>query len=140
MAIPSIFQRLGLLMASTTLALSAQAAEPQKIRLGINDSPQNAALERAAEVAREKGVEVEIVAFSDWNTPNLALAHGDIDVNYFQHQPFLDNANAQNGYGLVSIAYGVENKVGLYSKRVKSFAEVPDGATVAVADDPVNQG
>ncbi|MDT3720619.1 MetQ/NlpA family ABC transporter substrate-binding protein [Pseudomonas oryzihabitans] len=140
MAIPSILQRLWLLLASGALALSAQAAEPQKIRLGINDSPQNAALERAAELAREKGVEVEIVAFSDWNTPNLALAHGDIDVNYFQHQPFLDNANAQNGYGLVPIAYGVENKVGLYSKRVKSFAEVPDGATVAVADDPVNQG
>ena len=81
MAIPPLFQRLGLLLASTTLALSALAAEPQKIRLGINDSPQNAALERAAEVARERGVEVEIVAFSDWNTPNLALAHGDIDVN-----------------------------------------------------------
>jgi len=140
MTIPSFVRRLGLLLASSVLVLSAQAADLQKIRLGITESPQNAALELAAELAKEKGVEVEIVAFSDWNTPNLALAHGDIDVNYFQHQPFLDNANAQNGYGLVPIAYGVENKVGLYSKRVKSFAEVPDGATVAVADDPVNQG
>lgn len=140
MTIASFVRRLGLLLVGSALVLSAQAADLQKIRIGINDSPQNAALELAAELAKEKGVEVEIVSFSDWNTPNLALAHGDIDINYFQHQPFLDNANAQNGYGLVPIAYGVENKVGLYSKRVKSFAEVPDGATVAVADDPVNQG
>ncbi|QDD87942.1 MetQ/NlpA family ABC transporter substrate-binding protein [Pseudomonas oryzihabitans] len=140
MTIPSFLQRLGLFLASSILALSAQAADLQKIRLGVTESPQSAALELAAKLAREKGVDVEIVSFSDWNTPNLALAHGDIDVNYFQHQPFLENANAQNGYGLVPIAYGVENKVGLYSKRVKSFAEVPDGATVAVADDPVNQG
>ncbi|KTS71330.1 methionine ABC transporter substrate-binding protein [Pseudomonas oryzihabitans] len=140
MTIPSFLQRFGLFLASSILVLSAQAADLQKIRLGVTESPQSAALELAAKLAREKGVDVEIVSFSDWNTPNLALAHGDIDVNYFQHQPFLENANAQNGYGLVPIAYGVENKVGLYSKRVKSFAEVPDGATVAVADDPVNQG
>lgn len=118
----------------------AAVADPAHIRLGINDSPQNAALELAAQLAKEKGIDVEIVAFSDWNTPNLALANGDIDVNYFQHQPFLENARAQNGYDLVPIAYGVENKVGLYSKKITAFDQVKDGDTVAVADDPVNQG
>lgn len=110
------------------------------IRIGINDSPQNAAIEVAVERAAAEGLRVELISFSDWNTPNIALANGDIDVNYFQHQPFLENANAQNGFDLVPLAYGVENRVGLYSNRVTSFDQVKDGDSVAVADDPVNQG
>lgn len=131
----------GRLLAATSLLISfAGSAHADTLRLGINDSPQNAAIELAAQLVKEKGVDVEVLSFSDWNTPNLALANGDIDVNYFQHQPFLENAVEQNGYDLVPIAYGVENKVGLYSKKITQFDQVKDGDTVAVADDPVNQG
>lgn len=134
--------RLRPLLAGGLLAFAGSilAAPTSHIRIGVNDSPQNAAIEVAAQRAAEKGIDVEIVSFSDWNTPNLALNNGDIDVNYFQHQPFLENAKAQNGYDLVPIGYGVQNKVGLYSNRITSFAQVKDGDTVAVADDPVNQG
>ncbi|MBD1554806.1 MetQ/NlpA family ABC transporter substrate-binding protein [Pseudomonas typographi] len=125
---------------AATLFSGLALADPQHIKIGINDSPQNAAIELAAQLAKEKGIEVEVLSFSDWNTPNLALANGDIDINYFQHQPFLENAIAQNGYDLVPLAYGVENKVGLYSKKITAFNQVKDGDTVAVADDPVNQG
>ncbi|WP_462380493.1 MetQ/NlpA family ABC transporter substrate-binding protein [Pseudomonas sp. Marseille-QA0892] len=132
---------IGHLLAALSLSISlATSAHADTVRLGINDSPQNAAIELAAGLAKEQGVDVEVLSFSDWNTPNLALANGDIDVNYFQHQPFLENAVEQNGYDLVPIAYGVENKVGLYSKKVTGFDQVKDGDTVAVADDPVNQG
>ena len=64
----------------------------------------------------------------------------DIDVNYFQHIPFLENANKQGGYNFVSIAPGTIMKIGLYSKKVKSFSELKDGAKVAIANDPVNGG
>lgn len=140
MQLPAFLKRL--LVVAPLLALSAgQAlAADNHLRIGINDSPQNAAIELAAQLAKEKGIEVEVLSFSDWNTPNLALSNGDLDINYFQHQPFLENAVQQNGYDLVPIAYGVENKVGLYSKKITSFNEVKDGDTVAVADDPVNQG
>lgn len=137
MSIRSIV-RFSLLSSLLLAPLAGMAAG--HLRIGINDSPQNAAIEVAVKRAAEQGLDVEIVSFSDWNTPNLALANGDIDINYFQHQPFLENAIAQNHYDLVPLAYGVENLVGLYSNKVKSFAEVKDGDTVAVADDPVNQG
>ena len=83
---------------------------------------------------------MKIVEFTDWNTPNAALANKDIDVNYFQHIPFLENANKQGGYNFVSIAPGTIMKIGLYSKKVKSFSELKDGAKVAIANDPVNGG
>lgn len=120
--------------------LMGQALAAEHIRVGINDSPQNAALEVAASKAKAQGLDVELISFSDWNTPNLALNNGDLDLNYFQHQPFLENAIAQNGFKLVPIGVGVENKVGLYSKKITAFDQLKDGATVAVADDPVNQG
>ena len=140
MSIRSVLRH-SLLLSVLLTPLASFAAQPtQHIRIGINDSPQNVALEVAAKRAAAKGLDVELVSFSDWNTPNIALNNGDIDVNYFQHQPFLDNANKQNGFDLVPIGLGVENRVGLYSNKVKSFDEVKDGDTVAVADDPVNQG
>ncbi|UFH50411.1 MetQ/NlpA family ABC transporter substrate-binding protein [Pseudomonas sp. KNUC1026] len=132
-----------LLRSLTAVALAGwlgQAHAAEHIRLGINDSPQNAALEVAASKAKAQGLDVELISFSDWNTPNLALNNGDLDLNYFQHQPFLENAIAQNGFKLVPIGVGVENKVGLYSKKITAFDQLKDGATVAVADDPVNQG
>lgn len=134
------FKLLRSLSALVLAGLLGQALAAAPIRIGINDSPQNAALEVAASKARAQGIDVELISFSDWNTPNLALNNGDLDLNYFQHQPFLDNAIAQNGFKLVPIGVGVENKVGLYSKKITAFDQIKDGATVAVADDPVNQG
>lgn len=130
------------LIAGALLAFagSALAAPASHVRIGVVDSPQNAAIELAAQRAAEQGIEVEVVTFSDWNTPNLALNNGDIDVNYFQHQAFLENARAQNNYDLIPIGYGVQNRIALYSSRITSFGEVKDGDSVGVADDPVNQG
>lgn len=97
-------------------------------------------LEVAAAEAAKEGLKVDLVEFSDWISPNTTLAHGDIDANYFQHIPFLENAKKEGGYDLVPVAPGVLNNVGLYSKKYKSFAELPEGAKVAIANDPVNGG
>ena len=97
-------------------------------------------LETAVAEAEKQGLKVELVEFTDWIAPNVSLAAGDIDVNYFQHIPFLENAKAAAGFDLVPFAPGIINNVGLYSKKYKSFAELPEGATVAIANDPINGG
>lgn len=78
--------------------------------------------------------------FTDWIAPNTTLAAGDIDVNYFQHIPFLENANAAAGSDLVPFKPGIINNIGLYAKKYKSLDELPVGATVAIANDPINSG
>ncbi|MFQ6573510.1 MetQ/NlpA family ABC transporter substrate-binding protein [Pseudomonas sp. UM16] len=97
-------------------------------------------LEAAVSEAKKQGLSVELIEFSDWIAPNVSLASGDIDVNYFQHIPFLENAKAAAGFDLVPYAPGIINNVGLYSKHYKSFDELPKGASVAIANDPINSG
>lgn len=97
-------------------------------------------LQVAAEEAKAKGVNVKLVEFSDWNTPNITLNHGDIDANFFQHQPFLDNAKKQTDFKIKAFDVGAATHVGLYSKKIKSFDELKDHAKVVVPNDPVNQG
>ena len=97
-------------------------------------------LESAVEEAKKQGLKVELVEFTDWIAPNVSLAAGDIDVNYFQHIPFLENAKAQAGFDLKAYAPGIINNVGLYSKKYPRFADLPQGASVAIANDPINSG
>ena len=97
-------------------------------------------LEAAVEEAGKQGLKVELVEFTDWIAPNVSLAAGDIDVNYFQHIPFLENAKAAAGFDLVPYAPGIINNVGLSSKKYKSINDLPQGASVAIANDPINSG
>ncbi|QHA80393.1 MetQ/NlpA family ABC transporter substrate-binding protein [Pseudomonas mediterranea] len=97
-------------------------------------------LEAAVAEADKQGLKVELVEFSDWIAPNVSLASGDIDVNYFQHIPFLENAKVAAGFDLVPFAPGIINNVGLYSKKYKSFDDLPEGSSVAIANDPINSG
>ncbi|KWZ38898.1 methionine ABC transporter substrate-binding protein [Burkholderia savannae] len=127
-------------LASAALAAPLVHAESAPLKVGIATSPQIDALKIAAKEAKAQGLDVKIVEFTDWNTPNAALANKDIDVNYFQHIPFLENAKKQGGYDFVTIAPGTIMKIGLYSKKIKSFDQLKDGAMVAIANDPVNGG
>jgi len=97
-------------------------------------------LQVAAEEAKQQGINVKLVEFSDWNTPNITLNHGDIDANFFQHQPFLDNAKKETDFKIKAFAKGAATHVGLYSKKINSLDELKDGAKVVVPNDPVNQG
>ncbi|MET1077383.1 MAG: MetQ/NlpA family ABC transporter substrate-binding protein [Pseudomonas sp.] len=97
-------------------------------------------LEAAVAEAAKEGLQVELVEFTDWIAPNVSLASGDLDANYFQHIPFLENARQEGGYDLVPFAPGVINNVGLYSKAYRSFEALPNGAKVAIANDPINGG
>ncbi|ENV15937.1 MetQ/NlpA family ABC transporter substrate-binding protein [Acinetobacter guillouiae] len=114
-------------------------AGSEEITIGISP-PFAKPLQVAAEEAKKQGIHIKLVEFSDWNTPNITLNHGDIDANYFQHQPFLTNALKETDFKLKPIATGVATHVGLYSKKYDSLAAVPENARVVIPNDPVNQG
>ncbi|ANF59100.1 MetQ/NlpA family ABC transporter substrate-binding protein [Halotalea alkalilenta] len=128
------------LIASLVFALASASAAAAPLTLAVNSDPKADSVHAAAEVARRQGLEIEVVELTDWVTPNTALANGDFDFNYFQHRPFLDEAKRSLGLDLVAVDFGIEDKTCLYSSKHASVDELPDGATVAVADDPVNQG
>lgn len=139
----TITRRSALLSALALPALAlpvrrARATGPLKI--GVTPGAYADSIAAAATVAKAGGLDVDVVEFSDWTTPNVALQAGDLDVNYFQHRPFLDNAIKVRGYDFTDVGVGTLANIGLYSLRHKSFAEIPDGGSVAIANDPVNEG
>lgn len=120
------------------LASGPGAAIAKPLKVGTSGGPVADIMNFAAERARQQGIEVQVVEFSDWVTPNEALANGDIDTNLFQHIPFLNAAIKGRGYKLAPIAPTYVMPVGLFSNKVTSFDQVPDNAVVAIANDPVN--
>jgi D-methionine transport system substrate-binding protein len=114
----------------------ARAGTPLKV--GVSAGPYADILRFAADLAKKDGIDAQIIEFTDWTIPNAALAAGDLDVNNFQHQPYLDNQVATRGYGIVSIAKSIVVPFGLYSKKIGSLAEVKDGAATAIPNDPSN--
>lgn len=137
------FTVIGVIIAAVIIGLVVwnQQKKSGSDELVIGISPSFAKpLQVAAEEARQQGVNVKLVEFSDWNTPNITLNHGDIDANFFQHQPFLDNAKKETDFKIKAFAKGAATHVGLYSKKINSLDELKDGAKVVVPNDPVNQG
>lgn len=110
------------------------------LTVGVTPGALADSIETAATEARAQGLDVKVVEFSDWTTPNLALDNGDLDANYFQHLAFLDNAVKETGYKLVSVGLGILPNIGLYSEKYTALDQLPDGARIAVASDPVNGG
>ncbi len=131
--------RRGVLIGAMALATGrAMAAEP--LRVAVVAGPATPAMTLAGDNAKAEGVTVKVIELTDWITPNESLADGSIDVNYFQHLPYLDNAKATRHYDFVAVAPGTVSRIGLYSKRIGSFAQLRPRARVAIANDPVNAG
>ena len=89
----------------------------------------------AQEALKAEGIDLQIVQFSDYVTPNNALNSGDIDLNAFQHQIYLDNEIAQYNYEIETVGYTFIIPLNLYSHKVSSVDEIQDGDTVAIPDD-----
>ena len=89
---------------------------------------------------KDEGIDLEYVKFTDYSQPNTALASGDIDLNSFQHQFFLDNFNEEHGTDLVSIGNTVNAPLGIYSEKISDIAELKEGDKVAIPNDVTNGG
>jgi D-methionine transport system substrate-binding protein len=131
---------LGLAAVLSLAAALPAAAQAQKIRIGATPGPHAQILEAVKPIAAKKGLDLEIIEFSDYVVPNAALADGELEANSFQHQPYLDNQKADRGYKIETVAQTVNFPIGIYSKKHKSWDAVPNGATVAFPNDPTNGG
>ena len=144
---------LALLMALFIFPASGLAAE--KIVIGVTPFPHKDIMEVVKLILAEKGYELEIKEFSDYVQPNMALAEGQLDANFFQHQPYLDNMNKEKNLGLTSVAMIHVEPLGLYSTKIdelkklksgdfkgKLAALIPhlkSGAKISVPNDPTNE-
>ncbi|MDX7952613.1 MetQ/NlpA family ABC transporter substrate-binding protein [Lichenihabitans sp. Uapishka_5] len=123
-----------------TLAGIARGTAAETLKIGVLPGVYADSVNAAVADAAAQSIDLKVIEFSDWTTPNIALQAGDIDVNYFQHRPFLDNAIKAGGFDLTDAGIGVLANIGLYSLKHKSFAAIPENGSVAIASDPVNQG
>ena len=121
-------------------AIPAAAQSPQVLRVGVTPGPHAQILEAVKPIAAKRGLEIKIVEFSDYVVPNEALSAGELEANSFQNQPYLDNQKKDRGYKLETAGLTVNFPLGIYSKRHKSFDQVPAGGTIAIQNDPTNGG
>ncbi len=120
--------------------MACHKPSPNTIIVGTMAGPETDLVETAKEVAdKHYGLKVKIVAFSDYNLPNEALQDGSIDANVYQHLPYLQAASKAHGYTLQVIGKTFVYPTGIYSRKIKSLAELPPEATVAIPNDPTNE-
>lgn len=127
-----------------TLALIAAvacASAATKLVVGASSTPHAEILEAAKPLLAEKDIDLEIVIFDDYVQPNVQLEGGDLDANYFQHIPYLENFNAEQGTHLVALGAVHYEPMGIYVNPAKELdlTNIPDGATIAVPNDPTNE-
>nr|WP_317400968.1 MetQ/NlpA family lipoprotein [Plesiomonas shigelloides] len=122
-------------------ACGQKEADSNKIKVGVISGAEEQVAEVAKKVAKQQyGLDVELVSFSDYITPNAALADGSLDVNAFQHKPYLDQQIADRGYKLAVVGNSFVYPIAGYSKQIKNVSELADGASVALPNDPTNLG
>ena len=119
---------------------AAAPAEKKTITVGITPGYSEQVMEVVKKEAEKQGLKVEIKTFSDYVTPDQALAQKDIDLNSFQHEPFLLAFNKKNGTKLVSIGKTYLAPLRLYSTKIKNVADIKDGDKIAIPNDPSNGG
>ncbi|WP_312785705.1 MetQ/NlpA family lipoprotein [Stenotrophomonas indicatrix] len=127
-----------------TLALAGcgqEEKDPNHIKVGVIVGAEQQVAEAAAKVAKDKyGLDVELVTFNDYVLPNEALSKGDIDLNAFQHKPYLDQQIKDRGYKLVSVGNTFVYPIAGYSRKIKNLDDLQPGSQVAVPNDPTNLG
>ena len=130
---------------SALIALGIASAQPalaadKTIRVGIMSSEDEDVWRAVAANAAKQGIKVKVTTFSDYTQPNEALAQHDLDANSFQHKPYLDAQINARHYDIVPVGFTYVQPIGLYSRKVKSVADLPQNAAIGVPNDPSNEG
>ena len=121
-------------------ALTSAAAHAGEISVAATAVPHAELLEFVKPALAKEGVELKIKVFTDYVQPNVQVAEGRLDANFFQHQPYLDEFNASRGTALVSIAGVHVEPFGAYSSKIKKLDELSEGAQVVIPNDATNGG
>ena len=120
-------------------ATDTPSAELEKLVVGASSTPHAEILEALKGELEALGYELEVTIFDDYVLPNLALADSEIDANYFQHEPYLLNFNAENGTDLVSAVAVHYEPMGIYGGQKASLDEIAEGDSIAVPNDGTNE-
>ena len=118
---------------------SGDTAETVTLKVAASPTPHAEILEQVKPILAEQGIDLVITEYGDYIVPNTAVDEGDEDANYFQHTPYLEQFNAENGTDLVSAGKIHYEPMGIYAGKTASLEELPDGATIAVPNDATNE-
>lgn len=116
----------------------AALAENKTITIGVTPFPHKDIMLVVKDLLAKEGYDLEIKEFTDYVQPNMALADGNLDANFFQHIPYLENMNKEKDLKLTWVAKVHIEPLGLYSHKIKSLDELKDGDTISVPNDPTN--
>jgi ABC-type metal ion transport system, periplasmic component/surface antigen len=122
-----------------TVAMCAAQAAPITIKVGATPVPHAAILKSLVPTLAAQGIELKVVEFTDYVQPNLALQNKELDANFFQHVPYLNDFNAQHGTTIVSAVNVHFEPLGIYPGKTKALSALKSGATVAVPNDTTNE-
>lgn len=128
-----------LLATLLTGCASKPAASPTTpLKVGVTAGPHEQIMEKVKELAKAQGLDIELVVFSDYIQPNVLLFEKQLDLNSYQHQPYLDKFNKDQKMNLISIATTVNFPMGIYSNKIKSLSDLKSGDKISLPNDPTN--
>lgn len=130
---------LSLALAASALSMTAFAEEDKTITVAASATPHAEILEQAKPLLKEQGWDLEVTVFDDYVQPNLVVESGDFDANYFQHIPYLENFNEEQGTHLVNAGGIHYEPFGIYPGTKASLDELEDGDVIAVPNDTTNE-
>ncbi len=122
-----------------TASEDKEASGDKTIKVGACVTPHAEILEQIKDNLADEGWTLEIVEYNDYVLPNTALEDGDLDANYFQHKPYLDDFNKENGTHIVTSAAVHFEPMGVYAGKSSDLSNIPDGAKIAVPNDSTNE-
>ncbi|MGN6107623.1 MAG: MetQ/NlpA family ABC transporter substrate-binding protein [Kofleriaceae bacterium] len=135
-------RHIAFIVAGAALAFAAScgrgAPDPHELRVGASPTPHAAILRQAAPALAAEGYKLTVVEMTDYVQPNLALVDGSLEANFFQHQPYLAQFNADRGADLVAIASVHVEPLALYARAAKALDQLAPGAVIAIPNDPTN--
>lgn len=124
---------------SSASSSEGAAADDNVIKVGASPSPHAEILAAASDVLADEGYELEVVEFNDYVQPNVALSEGELDANFFQHLPYLEDYNAENGTDLQSAGAIHFEPMTIYAGTCENLDAIEDGAVIAVPSDATNE-
>ena len=131
---------LGLAACGGSEAPADEAADGVTLKIGATPTPHAEILNAAADELAALGVTLEVVEFTDYVQPNLATESGDLDANFFQHGPYLDSFNVEQGTDLVSIGQVHYEPMGIFAGTAATLADIPEGGKIGIPNDGTNGG
>ena len=115
------------------------SADPT-VKVGLVGEEMRTTWDKTAQILAAQGIKLELITFNDYSIPNRALAEGEIDLNSFQHNAFLDNEVASHGYKISNFANTVLFFLGVYSRKISDLNDLKNGDAIVIMNDPTNGG